>query len=53
VSLPKNFKPAHNYKEKYQHIIGLESAKEAAKKTETNKQYGFGKNHLIYFEKIK
>ncbi|XP_008487907.1 sperm-associated antigen 7 [Diaphorina citri] len=41
VSLPKNFKPAHNYKEKYQHIIGLESAKEAAKKTETNKQYGF------------
>lgn len=41
VSLPKNFKPAHNYKEKYQHIIGLESAKDAARKTETNKQYGF------------
>lgn len=41
LSLPKNFQPTHNYKEKYQHIIGLESALEAAKKTETNKQYGF------------
>ncbi|KAL1455067.1 hypothetical protein WDU94_009187 [Cyamophila willieti] len=41
VTLPKNFKPAHNYREKYQHIIGLESAKEAARNMETNKQYGF------------
>lgn len=37
----KNFKPAHNYKEKYELIIGTEVAKDAARKTETNKQYGF------------
>lgn len=34
-------KPTHNYKEKYQHIIGVDSVREAARKTETNKLYGF------------
>jgi len=38
---PKKIIPNSNYKEKYQHLIGLDSALEAAKKTETNKQYGF------------
>jgi hypothetical protein len=40
---PEKFVPNSNYKEKYQHLIGLDAALEAAKKTETNKQYGFGK----------
>ena len=40
---PKNFVPNSNYKEKYEHLIGREAAKEAARKTQTNKQYGFGK----------
>ncbi|XP_050539523.1 sperm-associated antigen 7 [Daktulosphaira vitifoliae] len=34
-------KPKYNYKEKYQHLVGLEAAEQAAKKTETNKTYGF------------
>jgi hypothetical protein len=34
--------PAKDYKEKYEHLIGKESALDAAKKTVTNKQYGFG-----------
>uniref|UniRef100_A0A1B6G1H1 R3H domain-containing protein n=1 Tax=Cuerna arida TaxID=1464854 RepID=A0A1B6G1H1_9HEMI len=38
---PEKFVPNSNYKEKYQHLIGLDAALEAAKKTETNKQYGF------------
>lgn len=37
----KNFVPATNYREKYQHLIGLDAAKEAARVTQTNKQYGF------------
>lgn len=39
----KEFIPNSNYKEKYEHLIGKESALDAARKTETNKQYGFGK----------
>uniref|UniRef100_A0A1B6D687 R3H domain-containing protein n=1 Tax=Clastoptera arizonana TaxID=38151 RepID=A0A1B6D687_9HEMI len=39
--IPDTFVPTSNYKEKYQHLIGLDSAKDAARKTETNKQYGF------------
>lgn len=38
----EKFVPQHNYKDKYAHLIGTEAALEAAKKTETNKQYGFG-----------
>ncbi|KAJ9594194.1 hypothetical protein L9F63_014354 [Diploptera punctata] len=38
---PKNFVPNSNYKDKYEHLIGREAAKEAARKTQTNKQYGF------------
>uniref|UniRef100_A0A1L8DBS4 Putative sperm-associated antigen 7 n=1 Tax=Nyssomyia neivai TaxID=330878 RepID=A0A1L8DBS4_9DIPT len=34
-------KPKSNYKEKYVHLIGEKAALEAAKKTETNKNYGF------------
>lgn len=34
--------PKSNYKEKYVHLIGEKAALEAAKKTETNKSYGFG-----------
>ncbi|KAF7271772.1 sperm-associated antigen 7 [Rhynchophorus ferrugineus] len=33
--------PSSNYKDKYAHIIGQEAALEAARKTETNKSYGF------------
>uniref|UniRef100_A0A224XS18 R3H domain-containing protein n=1 Tax=Panstrongylus lignarius TaxID=156445 RepID=A0A224XS18_9HEMI len=37
----EEFVPNSNYREKYQHLIGLEAAKEAARVTQTNKQYGF------------
>lgn len=39
----KDFQPATNYKDKYSHLIGTVAAKDAAQKTQTNKQYGFGK----------
>lgn len=43
-------KPKYNYKEKFQHLVGLEAAEQAARKTETNKSYGFGKfQHFIIF----
>jgi len=32
--------PKTNYHSKYEHLIGLDSALDAAKKTETNAQYG-------------
>lgn len=35
--------PATNYKDKYVHLIGQEAALDAARKTESNKSYGFGK----------
>lgn len=35
--------PNSNYKDKYAHLIGQDAAIEAAKKTESNKNYGFGK----------
>lgn len=38
---PKKMIPNSNYKDKYAHIIGQEAALEAARKTETNKSYGF------------
>lgn len=34
--------PKTNYKAKYVHLIGEDAALEAAKKTESNKSYGFG-----------
>lgn len=37
----KDFVPNSNYREKYEHLIGREAAKEAARKTQTNKLYGF------------
>lgn len=39
---PSEIKPNSNYKDKYVHLIGQDAAVEAAKKTETNKSYGFG-----------
>lgn len=48
---PEKFKPNSNYKDKYAHLIGQDAALDAAKKTETNKQYGFGK--FIQIIKIK
>lgn len=36
----RKFEPNSNYKEKYHHIIGKESALEAARKTEANSSYG-------------
>ncbi|KAL5285758.1 SPAG7 family protein [Megaselia abdita] len=33
--------PSSNYKDKYVHLIGQESALEAARKTQTNEKYGF------------
>ncbi|XP_044743531.1 sperm-associated antigen 7 [Chrysoperla carnea] len=38
---PEIIMPNSNYKDKYAHLIGQDSALEAAKKTETNKTYGF------------
>ncbi|CAH1973577.1 unnamed protein product [Acanthoscelides obtectus] len=38
----KKFVPNSNYKDKYAHLIGQDAALEAARKTETNKTYGFG-----------
>lgn len=35
--------PNSNYKDKYAHLIGQDAALKAARKTETNKSYGFGK----------
>lgn len=35
--------PTSNYKDKYVHLIGQDAALEAAKKTKSNKNYGFGK----------
>lgn len=37
------FVPATNYKDKYEKLIGKVAAKDAAKITTANKQYGFGK----------
>lgn len=34
-------KPNSNYKDKYVHLIGQDAALEAAKKTQSNKSYGF------------
>lgn len=42
------FVPNSNYKDKYVHLIGQDAALEAAKKTESNKSYGFG-NYLQFF----
>lgn len=38
---PKKFVPNSNYKDKYVHLIGQDAALKAAKKTESNKTYGF------------
>lgn len=38
----EKFVPNTNYKDKYAHLIGQDAALEAARKTETNKAYGFG-----------
>lgn len=43
--------PNSNYKDKYIHLIGQEAAEKAAKRTETNKSYGFGKYFDAVFEK--
>jgi len=39
--------PATDYKDKYKHLIGDESAKDGAKQTLANKSYGFGKVYLV------
>lgn len=36
--------PVSDYKDKYKHLIGDESAKGGAKQTLANRSYGFGKN---------
>ncbi len=41
---PSVIVPASNYKDKYEHLIGKEAAKDAAKLTMANKSYGFGKD---------
>lgn len=38
---PEKFTPTSNYKDKYAHLIGHDAALKAARKTETNKNYGF------------
>ncbi|EEB12087.1 Sperm-associated antigen, putative [Pediculus humanus corporis] len=37
----KNVQPTTNYMDKYTHLIGAVAAKDAAQKTQMNKQYGF------------
>ncbi|XP_012257808.1 sperm-associated antigen 7 homolog [Athalia rosae] len=37
----QEFIPTTNYKDKYKHLIGEEAALQAARKTETNRSYGF------------
>ncbi|XP_046615298.1 sperm-associated antigen 7 homolog [Neodiprion virginianus] len=37
----QEFVPITNYKDKYKHLIGEEAALQAARKTETNRSYGF------------
>jgi hypothetical protein len=46
---PEDFVPNSNYREKYEHLIGREAAKEAARKTQTNKQYGFGMFFSLFY----
>lgn len=41
-SKPTEVVPNSNYKDKYVHLIGQDAAVEAAKRTESNKSYGFG-----------
>lgn len=43
----EKFVPNSNYKDKYAHLIGQDAALEAARKTETNKSYGFGKLSVV------
>lgn len=43
-STQKKIIPNSNYKDKYKHLIGEESAKQAAKQTTANRSYGFGKD---------
>lgn len=43
---PEKIVPNTNYKDKYAHLIGHEAALEAARKTQTNKSYGFGKYNI-------
>lgn len=38
--------PTSNYKDKYAHLIGQDAALDAARKTESNKSYGFGEYFL-------
>lgn len=45
---PTKFVPVKNYKDKYVHLIGQDAALNAAKKTETNKNYGFGELAFKY-----
>ncbi|ENN78656.1 hypothetical protein YQE_04828, partial [Dendroctonus ponderosae] len=42
IKKPKKLVPNTNYKDKYAHLIGQDAALKAAKKTESNKSYGFG-----------
>lgn len=42
---PEVIVPNSNYKDKYVHLIGQDAALKAAKKTESNKSYGFGNIH--------
>ena len=61
---PSVIVPASNYKDKYEHLIGKEAAKDAAKITLASKAYGFGmciftysiKNHygvgILYHPKL-
>lgn len=45
----EKFVPNSNYKDKYAHLIGQDAALDAARKTETNKCYGFGKISMSTF----
>ena len=38
----KGVTPQSDYKDKYKHLIGDMSAKEAAQSTKTDRSYGFG-----------
>lgn len=48
----EDVEPKTNYKAKYVHLIGEDAALEAAKKTETNKSYGFGEYSRFDFPRM-
>lgn len=49
--------PATYYKDKYKHLLGVDSGKDAARATKSNSAYGYGEftykgiNHCFFFNR--